>query len=239
MTVLITGGTGKLGRELARLYPDAHAPGRAELDLLNQKSVETNLSAHAPDLVFHAAAYTSVADAEKEKEICWNTNVRGTEYLVGALSGDAKFVYVSTACVFYGDRGNYSEEDIPNPKNFYGLTKLVGEYVAKRLKNHLIARTNFVAEEPWPYERAFTDRWGTYLYAHTVARALQELVEKDTRDLLHLAGDKRYSMYELARLTSPRVGRMTMEDTTIPLTVDMTLTSVRMKPYKLAWPGPF
>jgi dTDP-4-dehydrorhamnose reductase len=229
--MLITGGGGKLGRELAHMFPDAQLPSRGELNILDKDSVEMFVSRIRPDVVIHAAAYTSVSRAEQEKDVCWNTNVRGTEYLIDAVkkvNPQCHVVYVSTACVFYGDRGMYAEDDIPSPKNFYALTKLIGEYVVRRMEHHLIVRTNFVAREPWPYPRAFSDRFGTYLYADAVARTLGLLIQSKKEGLVHLAGNQKMSMYDLARFTSPDVEPMTMADTKDPLTKDMTLTSKRI-----------
>ncbi len=39
----------------------------------------------------------------------------------------ARLVHMSTDCVFSGRRGNYTEEDIPDPEDLYGRTKLLGE----------------------------------------------------------------------------------------------------------------
>jgi dTDP-4-dehydrorhamnose reductase len=40
---------------------------------------------------------------------------------------DLKCFHISTDGIFSGDRGNYSEEDRPDPVDFYGQTKLLGE----------------------------------------------------------------------------------------------------------------
>ena len=226
----ITGGTGRLGEELRKVFPQALVPNRIELDVTNRPQVFEWVRAIRPSVFIHAAAMTDVRAAEMEKDRCLRTNVGGTENLVDALtdlSPDCYFVYVSTACVFAGDRGEYTEEDIPHPKNFYGLTKLLAEYVVRRMKKHLVLRTNFVACEPWPYPRAFTDRFGTYLFAQDVAAGIRDLVDKRELGLVHLAGRQRMSMYELAKLTKSDVDTMTMADVSVPLTVDMTLRSLR------------
>jgi len=237
--LLLTGGTGRLGRELGKLFPAAVRPTREELDLGRSDSVEWYVAAVRPSAVIHTAAYTSVRGAEEDRRLCWDTNVTGTERLVETLlrvNPACYFVYVSTACVFYGDEGPYSEEDMPRPKNFYGLTKLIGEGVARRLVKSLVVRTNFVAREPWPYPKAFADRYGTYLYADDVARAVSEVLERGLTGLVHIAGDRRLSMLELARLMTPEVASLTMADVSLPLTVDMSLTSVRIERYRLS-PG--
>lgn len=229
--IVITGGTGRLGQALIREFPSALAPNRGELELRDGRSVDEFCDRIQPSLLIHSAAMTDVRRAQQDRETCWNVNVLGTERLVEALRRRAPscyFAYVSTACVFDGEQGNRGEEDTPNPKNFYAFTKLVGEYVARRMDRNLVLRTNFVAREPWPYPRAFTDRFGTYLYADDVARAIRCLVEQETTGLVHVAGSQRMSMYELAKRTTPDVGTMTMADVNIPLTVDMTLRSIRI-----------
>jgi dTDP-4-dehydrorhamnose reductase len=234
--MVITGGSGRLGTALQTQFQAAVYPGRAELDVCNSRSVDLYVKHHKPNMLIHAAAMTDVRAAETDRKACWETNVSGTERLVdvlGKFAPECYFVYVSTACVFQGDRGNYSEEDLPNPKNCYGQTKLIAEYISRRMKNHLIIRTNFVACEPWPYPRAFVDRFGTYLYADDVALALRRLVEQQGKGLVHIAGDKRMSMFELAKLTSPAVLPLTMDEVQLPLTIDMTLRSMRMEPLKI------
>lgn len=129
------------------------------------------------------------------------------------------------------------ENDLPYPKNFYSLTKLMGELVVQesKLKKWLIIRTNFVPKTPWPYPKAFTDRFGTYLFADDVAGGIRELIQAKMTGIVHLCGNKKMSMYELAKTLSPKVQPITLEDYQgPPLTVDMSLTTKRWKKYKIS-----
>jgi dTDP-4-dehydrorhamnose reductase len=238
MSILITGGTGKLGKELAGVFPSALTPDRNELDITDRKSVFDYVKSKRPDMIIHTAAFTDVARSESEPEIAWKTNVTGTENLVDACVAHApsvRFVYISTACVFDGVKGMFTESDLPHPKNFYSLTKLLGEFVVKKMPVHTIVRTNFVVKEPWPYQRAFTDRYGTYLFAEDVARGIKEMVESGISGTVHLAGDKRMSMFELAKITTPGIQPMTLKDYKGPsLTVDMSLGTDRWKRYRIS-----
>ena len=38
-----------------------------------------------------------------------------------------RLIHISTDCVFSGKKGDYSEDDIPDPEDLYGRTKLLGE----------------------------------------------------------------------------------------------------------------
>ncbi len=241
MKILVTGGSGRLGHELLKVYPDALHPTRKELDVTSPTSVSTYLSETKPDVVIHAAALTNVQLCEDDKKAAYENNVQGTANLVDALTKikpDSYLVLISTACVFQGDRGNYTEKDAPKPKNYYGFTKKSAEdIVLKSPLKHLVVRTNFVAFAPWEHPKAFADRFGTYLFAQDVAFAVKELIAKDLVGIVHICGDKRLSMYELAKLTTPNVQPMTLEDYhgSAQLTVDMTLCSTKIKPYKIGW----
>lgn len=238
--ILITGAHGKLGSELMKVFPDALGPTREDLDVENREQTFRLVEKYRPDIIIHAAALVDVGRCEKEKELAWRTNVGGTENLadaVFAIKPEAYFVYISTACVFKGDQGGYCEEDAPYPANFYGLTKLAGELVSKKIKNHLIIRTNFAPREPWKHERAFTDRFGTYLFADDVAKGISEAANKRMTGIVHVCGDRRMSMFELAKMVSPGVKPFTLkefsEKNDLHLTQDMTLRSVRVGPRRI------
>jgi dTDP-4-dehydrorhamnose reductase len=183
---------------------------------------------------------TGIRECEEQKELAYETNVIGTENLVKSCleyNPDRYFVYLSTACVFYGDRGNYTENDLIYPKNYYAFTKTLGEFAVKEspLKRWLIIRTNFVERAKWPYEKAFVDRFGTYLFADDLASAIKDVIRRGLTGIVHVCGEERLSMFDLARLTTPDVKPMTMaEYNGPPLTMDMSLRSVRIEPYKIS-----
>jgi dTDP-4-dehydrorhamnose reductase len=237
MNILVTGGSGSLGSELQHFYPGCLSPTRNDLDVTNKNQVINYFNTHSIDLVIHTAAITSIRLCEENRRLAWNTNVQGTKNLVSVVSkskDNIKFVYISTACVFDGHGELYKENDIPYPENFYALTKLIGENEVSKIPNHLIIRTNFVAKKPWPYPAAFTDRFGTYLFAENVAKGIKEILEKDLNGIIHLVGDKKISMFELAKITSPEVKPMTIENYDGPsLTMDMSLDTKHWKKYTL------
>jgi dTDP-4-dehydrorhamnose reductase len=238
--MLITGGSGKLGTALIKLFPHSLHPTHEELDLSDRESVFKYIAMNQPSLVVHTAALTGVRDCEEDKPKAWKSNVLGTGNLVDAFLKqgiNVYFVYVSTACVFDGHRGFYTEEDIPYPENFYALTKLLGEFEVKKLPNYLIVRTNFVAKEKWRFPKAFADRYGTYLFAEDVARGIDDVIKAGLQGIVHICGDRKMSMLELARLTTPDVQPMTMNEYNGPrLTIDMTLDTIRWKKYKITIP---
>jgi len=210
MKTLITGGSGILGTELKKFFPDSLFPSHSELDITNHEMVFDYFSKNEFDSIIHTAAMTSVRQCESEKKLSWGINVTGTKNLVDAaikFSPNSKFIYVSTACVFDGHTGMYKESSVPYPENFYALTKLIGEQFVKNLKNHIIIRTNFVGKQKWMYPKAFTDRFGTYLFAENVASGIKEIFDTNIEGIIHIVGDKKLSMYDLAKITTTSINQ--------------------------------
>ena len=237
MKTLITGGSGILGTELKKFFPNSLFPSHSELDITNHEMVFDYFSKNEFDSIIHTAAMTSIRQCESEKKLSWDTNVIGTKNLVDAaikFNPNSKFSYVSTACVFDGHVGMYKESSIPHPENFYALTKLIGEQFVKNLKNHIIIRTNFKGKQKWPYPKAFTDRFGTYLFADQVALGINDIIKENIQGVVHIVGKKKISMFELAQLTTPDIKPMTIDEYQgPPLTMDMSLDTERWKKYTL------
>ena len=237
MKTLITGGSGILGTELKKFFPNSLFPSHSVLDITNHEMVFDYFSKNEFDSIIHTAAMTSIRQCESEKKLSWSTNVVGTKNLIDATTefrSNSKFIYVSTACVFDGHTGMYKESSVPYPENFYALTKLIGEQFVKNLKNHIIIRTNFVGKQKWMYPKAFTDRFGTYLFAENVASGIREIFDANIEGAIHIVGDKKLSMYDLAKISTPSIKPMTIDEYQgPPLTMDMSLDTERWKKYTL------
>jgi dTDP-4-dehydrorhamnose reductase len=237
LTILITGVTGALGSELKKIYPDSISPSHQDFDICNLTSVKEFFNNNKIDIIIHTAALTTVRDCEENKSKALEINVQGTRNLITEFKNSnpsGKFVYISTACVFDGHLGMFDENSIPYPENFYSLTKLLGEHNVIQFNNSLIIRTNFIAKKPWPYPKAFTDRYGTYLFANQIALGIKDILNENIKGIIHLVGDKKISMFELAKLTTPDIQPMTMNEYSgPPLTMDMSLDTKRWKKYSI------
>ncbi|GAG49865.1 unnamed protein product, partial [marine sediment metagenome] len=69
--IFLTGGAGRLGRELRDLLPGIIAPSEAEVDVTRPDDIDRALDAAAPDVFVHAAAFTDVSGAESHRGLCW------------------------------------------------------------------------------------------------------------------------------------------------------------------------
>jgi dTDP-4-dehydrorhamnose reductase len=129
MRALITGGGGQLASDLQELLgDDARSFSHAELDIADSAALDRAFDDVQPNVVFNCAAFHNVDVCETEPDSAWAVNVRAVRDLAGR---GAKLVHLSTNYVFDGRREEpYGEDDLPNPRSIYALTKLAGEYAA-------------------------------------------------------------------------------------------------------------
>ena len=148
--ILLTGGTGQVGWELARaLAPVAEvvAPPRSALDLADPDSIRRGFRDAAPALVVNAGAHTAVDRAEEEPELARALNAVAPGILAEeAARAGVPLVHFSTDYVFDGSKGApYTEDDPAAPLGVYGRTKREGEEaVAAAGGAHLVLRTSWV-----------------------------------------------------------------------------------------------
>ena len=150
MRILLTGKNGQLGWELGRaLSPlgEVNAPDRAGLDLADTERIVSAVRSARPDVVVNAAAYTAVDQAESEPDAAFAINARAVVVLAEeARRAGALFIQYSTDYVFDGTKeGPYVEDDIPNPLNVYGRSKLAGDLAVRSAGGpHIILRTSWL-----------------------------------------------------------------------------------------------
>lgn len=167
MRIYITGATGFVGSNIAKLYGDYHKldvvlagrtpperplPGEfSEVDLLNPSSVRDSVLAAKPDVVVHSAILNDFPKIYANRQLGWDSYVTATRTIVDAANEvGAVLVYVSTDWVFDGTHANSTENTPPNPVNYYGFLKAAGELVALEHAHHpIVARIAGVNGAHW------------------------------------------------------------------------------------------
>ncbi|MFH0881910.1 MAG: dTDP-4-dehydrorhamnose reductase [bacterium] len=151
MKILVTGADGQLGMELRKRSVTIDAEWEftdiGELDISARNMVLRHLTRSRPDVVINAAAYTAVDQAESEPDLARQINELGAQYLSeGCRSVGSRLMHISTDFVFDGTTSRpYREEDLPNPINVYGTTKLAGEKaVLEHSARGVIVRTSWL-----------------------------------------------------------------------------------------------
>ena len=219
MKVLVTGVGGQLGydviKELEERNIDCIGADRAEFDITDYEAAYEFIADYMPDIIIHCSAYTAVDKAEDEPELCYLVNTVGTENIAKICKEiDAKMVYISTDYVFDGTKDGYYEvDDLPNPINVYGETKLAGERKVQE-----IVQKYFVVRISWVFgtngnnfvktmlrlgkERSVlnvvADQVGSPTYTVDLAPLLVDMIQTDKYGVYHITNEGECTWAEFA-----------------------------------------
>ncbi len=198
--ILLTGGSGRLGRFLIKNFKKENctliAPSSQELNILD-KNIDKKLEIYKPDVILHAAAYTNVKKAETDYLSAIQTNVVGTINLLNyAVASNIDFIYISTDAVFDGKKGSYKTSDSINPINKYAKTKTAAELICRTYLKTTVIRTAFFEYE-FPYEAAFYDQFTSKDYLDIIGPKILNILYNHKYGIYHI-GSNRKSLYEIA-----------------------------------------
>jgi dTDP-4-dehydrorhamnose reductase len=196
--ILLTGAAGQLGRAIARTYQgraDVLPITRKDLDIRDLAAVEALITREHPDVVINCSAYVDVDAAEENASAAFEVNALAVGAMARAASqAGAVLVHYGTDFVFDGlaDRP-YTEDDEPAPPNVYGLSKLLGEWLAADCVRHYVLRVESLFGGPQRRSsvdrivdairkgepsRVFVDRTVTPSYVEDVAAATWSLIDR-------------------------------------------------------------
>lgn len=222
--VLVTGASGFLAQDVIRELCDSglsvfatYHHNSPYLNVLDNHDIYSCLRLYQPDYIVHLAAITDVDYCETHLDEAKDVNHLGTKQLASlAREMGARIIYTSTDFVFDGDRGNYTEKDIPVPKNVYGESKLRGERaVMEASDENIIFRLcmlygprgsksrSFLVNGVDKLEKGdsinlFDDQFRSPLYTIDAAKAIVAAIkEKIPGGIYHLSGSKCGSIYQI------------------------------------------
>jgi dTDP-4-dehydrorhamnose reductase len=239
--ILVTGAAGRLGAAIVTAFADRQviAVGRHGLDITDPVAVRETVAAAAPALIVNCAAFNDVDGAEERAADALATNAFAVRSLARAAeAGGATLVHFGTDFVFDGSAdAPYSEAASPSPRSVYGLSKLLGEWLALEAPRAFVLRVEslFGAAGGWVGRqssldaivdgleqgsevRVFTDRVVSPSYVHDVAGAVRHLVESNAAPGLYHCVNSGHATWhdvavEAARLLGarPRLTPMTLD----------------------------
>jgi len=227
MKFLITGANGQLAREfrsgLAEAGHVTAAFDKEKLDIANPDAVSEIVANCQPDIVLNCAAYNFVDKAEEDFDTAYRVNATGVKNLASICRRNNIFmVHYSTDYIFDGTKSDfYIEEDVPNPLNKYGQSKLRGErFLMEETDSFLLFRVSWVFGEgrqnflcklaEWARKnrvlRIVYDQISIPTYTKDIVNLTMFAINKGLRGVYHLTNSGYASRYEVARYFIERIG---------------------------------
>ncbi len=166
MRILIIGGSGMLGHKLVQVLSRQFevwttCRGKFEdykffnlfdankfcgnIDVENSGEIERVINVVKPRVIVNAVGIIKqIPSAQNIVETLSINSILPHKLAAAAKKIDARFITISTDCVFRGDKGNYSEEDVSDAADLYGKSKNLGEVTTE---NCLTLRTSIIGRE--------------------------------------------------------------------------------------------
>lgn len=225
--IIGTGLSGLVGSRIVELLQDKYEFVDFSLDsgvnVLDQESLATAFEKNKDAIaVIHMAAFTDTNAAWEQKGntsgICYQLNVEGTKNILNlAQKYNQQLIYISTDFIFDGNQTTpYLETDTPNPIEWYGETKYLGEKVIldSGYQNYNISRITYPYRSKFETKvdivrkvltklqnnepvKMFSDQICTYTFIDDIATALAYFINNKTNGIYHLVGSSSHSPYEM------------------------------------------
>lgn len=231
MQILGTGLSGLVGSRIIELNPQ-HQFTDLSLDtghnILKPETLNDIFKNTSADTVLHLAAFTDTNQAYQQTGdtagLCYQLNVVGTQNIVNLCQKYNKYlIFISTDFVFDGKKaGEYVETDNPNPLDWYGQTKFLGEQSVQTINSSIVRiaypyRSKFETKfdvvrkiknrlENHETLNLFTDQITTPTFIDDIALGLGKMIGQKPQEIYHLVGSSSQSPYDMAILITKTFG---------------------------------
>ena len=185
------------------------------VDVASDEPLERAFDVARPDVVINAVGI--VKQRQDASDAVQSISINALlPHRLAAMCGSAgaRLIHLSTDCVYSGSRGSYSEADVPDARDLYGRSKLLGEVDGKGC---LTIRTSMVGREigssrgliEWFLSRrgetvkGFTRASFTGLTTAELSRVIRRVAQdySDLQGVWHVAGEQ-ISKYDLLTMVN-------------------------------------
>jgi dTDP-4-dehydrorhamnose reductase len=231
MRIAVTGARGQLGAAIVHEFESRHEViplVRQDLDITDDHAVAVAMERLRPDVIINCAAYNDVDGAEDHPVDALNANAFAVRALAAvAVATNAILVHYSTDFVFDGTASTpYTEDDRPNPRSVYAISKLLGEWFAVDAPRWYVLRVeSLFGQAPGARPargsvagilkkliageeaRVFEDRTVSPTYVVDAARATRDLLEHEAPiGLYHCVNSGNGTWHDVARDLARQLG---------------------------------
>src|SRR5579872_786252 len=221
--IVVFGASGQLGQCLKKVaeiksITAIYFPSESEADILNKDALKKIFDTYKPGWCINCAAYTAVDKAEDDIDTARKINKTGVENIAAFCAGYGSIlIHTSTDFIFKGDKPvPLTEDDIAEPINVYGLTKLEGEKaVIESLEKYYTLRTSWLYSEygnnfvktmlklgaERDELRIIADQVGTPTYAMDLADCILQIISSGNTSYgtYHYSNEGVASWYDFAK----------------------------------------
>jgi dTDP-4-dehydrorhamnose reductase len=238
--ILIVGASGLVGSNLAMALRDDHCvygtyhSNRFQLkqvplfhvDVLKETALFDVLMRIRPEVVFYCAAIRDEGTCTTNALHALTVNAEAAADIALCLRPmGGKLIYFSSAKVFSGQKGNYTEEDTPDPNSSYGSAKLRAEEMLLEFENAFTLRVGTLFGFGPRLEDGLLPKLLRQLWSgadahfisdeHRTFQSVQDVVEGAKRlmqvgpemaGVYHCPGGGRATYFDFARLLARTLG---------------------------------
>ena len=231
MKLLVLGGSGLIGNALLK-------NSKNEFDILttfyknpisikNVRSFQYSfpndlnnlrelLEKEKPDVLVNTMGYSNIDFCELNKSDTEMLHVEVTEKICKLCENiGTKQIFLSSDYVFDGEKGNYSEDDVPNPVNYYGLSKLKAEQLILKNPINTIIRTSVIYD--WDYRARFfnsviknlqnnqeinatTDVYNSVTFLDNLVESIFKVIKLNQNGIFHVVDSACVNRFEFAEI---------------------------------------
>ena len=231
MKLLVLGGSGLIGHAIVKKSKNefdvltTYYRNSVAIDNVNSfecyfpndlDKLEEVVKKEKPDVIVNTIGYSNIDFCESNKNNTEMLHVETTERICNICeSNDSKQIFLSSDYVFDGEKGDYSENDIPNPVNFYGLSKLKAEQLILKSPINTVIRTSVIYD--WDYRARFfnsviknlqnnqevnatTDVYNSVTFLDNLVESIFKVITLNQNGIFHVVDSACVNRFEFAEM---------------------------------------
>ena len=223
MKILVLGGKGMAGHVITTYFQkkseytvfytsrDLEDKDGIYVDITNLTKLEEVIESIKPDITINCIGILN-EHATNNNKLAFQVNSLLPHQLVKLTERcQGKLIHISTDCVFSGNKGDYTESDIPDGTSVYAQSKQLGEIISD---NHLTIRTSIIGPELkedgiglflWFMQqngviKGYEKVWWNGVTTLELAKAIEVMIKQNVTGLYHLGSEEKISKFKLLKL---------------------------------------
>ena len=214
--ILLTGGGGRLAREIKKIDSFIDAPVKLVMDFSDYHQIKSYCQGKRFDVIIHAGGVINKFDEDVDENYI-HSNIIGTANVtLWAKRNNVRLVYISSDYVYPSERGDYTEESVLMPVNRYAKSKLGGEMAVQLYNNSLIIRTSFYGD--LNFSHGCSDQYTSRIAIKDAAAAIYYLAcREDVLGIINFGTNSKRSLLQIIQSEwNPAVRACLRKDLKIP-----------------------